>query len=1013
MSTFSSKYESNSIKLIKILGALNDCFLNKSIKLPKNFNLIIRKTNKYIKPYSHLIKQYFTLNTIVSCNIDKDYLERLKATSENEYNQTNKFNIKNIIEIINKNTYEMKKNNYLLEDNASSLVNKDESIVIIASTLKEWIINLFICIYHLLNNPNLVNKNNDIAVSMSLNVLKELSIIPSKTIIETLLSKKNINSSILYSLSDYFLLIGNETFFKEYYNEIVFNSRNKHLSYKFLIILKKIHIKFYNNTNTWNIKAKLELDDINKVDETFNNKNKNDSIICNLIEKQNLNNNNNIVEDNSNNNINNNYYYLIDNFNNIFNEVISIIQNNMNSNLDISSKDPNTNYFYNLFSKKKNIVIKELDGSNIIDFFTILNTCEEYSYAHLNSITCYSIVYELLCFLYKEIKTLKNQNINNQNNNNISSSIDSNNIFINNKNKDLTTENLIDANNLSEYNQTINKQSLVNYLISNKESSNKIKNNNFIIKSMFPIILSYCIRIFDQSENYLESNKHMNTVEKHQDFNMTLIEASVLESLKIINLICSLDTTIVSTINMRIMQVYERIALKQSGLVFLEILQFFINNNHLMILDLDHYISLFFKIKLKFNYKYEMLSFATLEFLYMNKDIINQITSVFTVYFPLILKIFATFPKFVNSKYFCLIDYITNKNTIYELFNYILDLPSVLLIIENFECFLSIYSSNNSKLNYDEILNEEYIDLINFLIRDENIGRENIKNIPSILAYNKQLETLFNCLITTTRVISTTNIVPKIMDRFLDVVIQIDDIESAIEAILLIFERFSYFNENKHYIQEIRCLLLKKLEKIFKKWNKIIKELEDNIINEIKTNFLNVTKRELICLLCWALGEYLKSEDYINIEYENNAVSNNYYAKEFGIINTFETLMKLLKDNVNNFTIKVSNDNELNILETKHFNDSNTSLSHILDFYSNYFIENTTQEEILNERILNVLIHSLCKLAIKFKNFITKTIQCFQEIKLNLKNENLINDIDEMLVCLTHVSLSTEYMINN
>ena len=249
-----------------------------------------------------------------------------------------------------------------------------------------------------------------------------------------------------------------------------------------------------------------------------------------------------------------------------------------------------------------------------------------------------------------------------------------------------------------------------------------------------------------------------------------------------------------SNINIKIKQVHERIALKQSGLVVLEILQFFIDNFTQIIEDIDYYIAQFFRIKLKYNYKYEILSFKTLEFLYINKDILEKKTQVFNHNFPLILKIFATFPKYLDTKFFCLIDYMTKPSTINELFNYILDLPSIILIIENFEYYIPIANTNTKPKKPIELFKPEFETLVNFLLRDEAFGEENI----CLVKYfdDKKLETLFSNLVITSRVHSTTKIVPELIKKFFDVIILRDEIESAEEAIILIFERFSYFQEN-------------------------------------------------------------------------------------------------------------------------------------------------------------------------------------------------------------------------
>ena len=233
---------------------------------------------------------------------------------------------------------------------------------------------------------------------------------------------------------------------------------------------------------------------------------------------------------------------------------------------DVEKTKQKLNVFTMFFSKNKAFLSKELNGTNIMDFFTILNTCEEYSFNHFNNIAVFSISHEIIKFIYNFLVNFKNCN---------------------------------------------------NNLITQTDEMT-------LINEIKKVLHSYCIRIFDQGENYLESNKNKITIDKTTGYNLNLIESSVWESLKIINFICKMETSLVSSINMRMKQVYERIALKQSGLVFLEILQFFIDNCNLIIIDLDYYVSEFFKLKLKYNYKNEILSFTALEFLFKNREILNR-----------------------------------------------------------------------------------------------------------------------------------------------------------------------------------------------------------------------------------------------------------------------------------------------------------------------------------------------------------------------------------------------------
>jgi hypothetical protein len=52
--------------------------------------------------------------------------------------------------------------------------------------------------------------------------------------------------------------------------------------------------------------------------------------------------------------------------------------------------------------------------------------------------------------------------------------------------------------------------------------------------------------------------------------------------------------------------------------------------------------------------------------------------------------------------------------------------------------------------------------------------------------------------------------------------------------------------------------------------------------------------------------------------------------------------------------------------------------------YSTYFTDKTTDEEISNERLLIIMINTLGKICVKFKCYVSKTIQCFKDVSLIL-----------------------------
>ncbi len=80
---------------------------------------------------------------------------------------------------------------------------------------------------------------------------------------------------------------------------------------------------------------------------------------------------------------------------------------------------------------------------------------------------------------------------------------------------------------LQEYHGDILKEGKENSSQQGKITSNSVFNIEKIlnsIKDIKMILHSYCLRIFDQSENYLESNKNKTIIDKTTEYNLYLIE---------------------------------------------------------------------------------------------------------------------------------------------------------------------------------------------------------------------------------------------------------------------------------------------------------------------------------------------------------------------------------------------------------------------------------------------------------------------------------------------------------
>jgi hypothetical protein len=189
----------------------------------------------------------------------------------------------------------------------------------------------------------------------------------------------------------------------------------------------------------------------------------------------------------------------------------------------------------------------------------------------------------------------------------------------------------------------------------------------------------------------------------------------------------------------------------------------------------------------------------------------------------------------------------------------------------------------------------------------------------------------------------------------------------------------------------------------------LVTELQEEIMNEIQSNFNNEIKRELICFLLWSISEFLSIQNNSNSSYTDQ-----------GIKSTIDSLQVILLQAINDLKTKSNEEPNISKFNTELNSDNdNLTVADLVEKYSVYYLDKTSQSEILTERNMTVLIDTLGKLAFKFKAFTGRTLHCFVEIKNDLLQFSLRNNsintilakINEMIVRFEHIAIQTEYLI--
>ena len=257
------------------------------------------------------------------------------------------------------------------------------------------------------------------------NIIKEVCRSPPKNL--AIFSEKyQINKEIFYILLDYFIILDERKIFQDFFDLILYYSENCNISYKFIVIQKKFIIKYFNfiikhenETENVNLNEILINDHTNipievvKVNQITNS----ETTDVGHISVETSENKQQITdkpkENNSTDpqdNVENQHYIIIEtpdsphqlpvsnlqatspiinnhtqikkgngNKKEIYRKFMEFCLNSLRINVkDIEKSSTKSGIFpFSIFfSKNKSLISKELDGTNIIDFFTILNICE-------------------------------------------------------------------------------------------------------------------------------------------------------------------------------------------------------------------------------------------------------------------------------------------------------------------------------------------------------------------------------------------------------------------------------------------------------------------------------------------------------------------------------------------------------------------------------------------------------------------------------------------------------------
>eukprot|EP01132_Coremiostelium_polycephalum_P005947 gene5947-7406_t len=572
----------------------------------------------------------------------------------------------------------------------------------------------------------------------------------------------------------------------------------------------------------------------------------------------------------------------------------------------VSDQRQSSTGFFKIGNTTSSVPVTELDGSITIEFFTVLNNSQVYTEDQTFNIYSFSMLYTWLTSLYKPQQSQQQQ--------------------------------------------------------SNTSPENRILNQPFQ-----NTIVSYCLRIIDQSKlkPLVESSSSKNSPELD---NLSVI--ALLESVRILDYMCCLDNNLIPKIFPTVQKAYQlhlpssRTTNANSGHVLLALLQFFVNHSHTLVYDPEPLFRAYFQTYLPRTYMNSFVAFETLNFCLKNKETLLKSSNVFGLYFPPIFKCLAWFPHSYFGEFSELLPSLISPLTYIEVFHLLLDLPLLTSSMESVLVEQKKYSLMGGVDTAGGDINDtawsEYRVLYNYLLRNEsgvNINFWSTTTLPLLQQFCKKTPV-------TPRVIGSCELVPSLLKIYFDVLLGYADKSIFISLLPVIFERIDQIFPFEFYQKKIKETLVEEILSIFRKYpNLIVSEKELIITVMSEGNRMNY-RDGLMLALCWIVGEY--SSTHFCPEITPEIFSDYHEALE---LIAYEKINTIKMDALSGATSSSLTQTPTNINQSQ-ISSSFASAMSVLDSPQNHY----------NVTIMLVLISSLTKISSRWPDATSRVILCLLKI---------------------------------
>ncbi|XP_033629928.1 AP-5 complex subunit zeta-1-like [Asterias rubens] len=361
----------------------------------------------------------------------------------------------------------------------------------------------------------------------------------------------------------------------------------------------------------------------------------------------------------------------------------------------------------------------------------------------------------------------------------------------------------------------------------------------------------YGLRVIDQCER-----RPLKT--QDQD----LIQASLIEAVSLLDVLCSLDSALVAKIFPAIKGLYSH--LSEDYLyprVLLTLLQFFIHHIEMVVYEPMPAFEHFFGEILATRYNDPSVAFDTVMFCQENLHKLCMETDILEKFFPNLLKILAWNPRTFLTEFLDIVPAMISPRTTIEMLHLLLDLPCKTIALEASQQSQRLVTQQSSD-NYlmpepnvrlsacvDAYKNPKHKPWFNFILRRQSGQGDTISKLGF-------LHQLLSDTSSYPRVVPVSQAVPLLLRLYFQTVLSNADNALLCQLVPVMLERAGLLFGIPSFRKEVHKVLAEELLALFKQCPSLIMDLKSELLDFIGALRNIDNKEDFFAHVVWIVGDY-------------------------------------------------------------------------------------------------------------------------------------------------------------